>query len=149
MVKKKVASVSYPLQQIKIIYANQTKGKSYTDEEDRFLLCELAKYGVGKEDTPDKIKADINSSPLWLFDWYLKSRTPQEIARRCTTLVSLIEKEEGGDDLKKKGAAANGGAAKGGKRKAPGGDDAASASSRASTPAVGAPAAKKARKSVA
>lgn len=74
LVKKKVASVSYPLQQIKIIYANQTKGKSYTDEEDRFLLCELAKYGVGKEDTPDKIKADINSSPLWLFDWYLKSR---------------------------------------------------------------------------
>ncbi|ORY89163.1 SLIDE domain-containing protein [Leucosporidium creatinivorum] len=74
LVKKKVASVSYPLQQIKITYANQTKGKSYTDEEDRFLLCELAKYGVGKEDTPDKIKADINASPLFLFNWFAKSR---------------------------------------------------------------------------
>ncbi|ORY89162.1 putative chromatin remodelling complex ATPase chain [Leucosporidium creatinivorum] len=77
LVKKKVASVSYPLQQIKITYANQTKGKSYTDEEDRFLLCELAKYGVGKEDTPDKIKADINASPLFLFNWFAKSRYVQ------------------------------------------------------------------------
>lgn len=73
LVKKKVSSVAYPLQSLKITYANQTKGKSYSDEEDRYLLCELAKYGVGKIDTPDKIKADINASPLFLFDWFLKS----------------------------------------------------------------------------
>lgn len=68
LVKKKVESVANPLQQLKITYANQTKGKSYSDEEDRYLLCELAKYGVGREDTPDKIKAAINASPLWLFE---------------------------------------------------------------------------------
>lgn len=80
LIRKKVASVAYPLQQVKITYANQTKGKSYSDEEDRYLLVELAKYGVGKEDTPDKIKHDINQSPLFIFDWFLKSVRPLFLA---------------------------------------------------------------------
>ena len=28
------------------------------------------------------------------FDWFLKSRTPQELSRRCSTLIALIVKEE-------------------------------------------------------
>lgn len=67
LVRKKVNGVEHPLQALKIAYANQTKGKSYSDEEDRYLLVELAKYGVGKDDTADRIKADINASPLFLF----------------------------------------------------------------------------------
>jgi hypothetical protein len=58
---------------MKIVYSNQTKGKSYSDDEDRFLLVELAKYGVGKEDTYEKIKRDINEWPAFRFDWFLKS----------------------------------------------------------------------------
>ena len=27
------------------------------------------------------------------FDWFFKSRTPQELGRRCETLIRLIEKE--------------------------------------------------------
>jgi SWI/SNF-related matrix-associated actin-dependent regulator of chromatin subfamily A member 5 len=27
------------------------------------------------------------------FDWFFKSRTPQELARRAETLIRLIEKE--------------------------------------------------------
>ena len=73
LIKSKVASVPYPLQQMKIVYANQTKGKSYSDDEDRFLLVELAKYGVGKDDTYDKIKRDINEWPAFRFDWFMKS----------------------------------------------------------------------------
>lgn len=73
LIRSKVASVPYPLQQMKIVYSNQTKGKSYSDDEDRFLLVELAKYGVGKEDTYEKIKRDINEWPAFRFDWFLKS----------------------------------------------------------------------------
>lgn len=58
---------------MKIVYSNQTKGKSYSDDEDRFLLVELAKYGVGKDDTYEKIKRDINEWPAFRFDWFLKS----------------------------------------------------------------------------
>lgn len=28
------------------------------------------------------------------FDWFFKSRTPQELARRAETLIRLIEKEQ-------------------------------------------------------
>ncbi|GAA5884385.1 hypothetical protein JCM16303_003663 [Sporobolomyces ruberrimus] len=164
LIKSKVASVPYPLQQMKIVYSNQTKGKSYSDDEDRFLLVELAKYGVGKDDTYEKIKRDINEWPAFRFDWFLKSRTAIEIGRRCQTLVGLVEREfapsEGGDEdaAKKRGgrkstgetsaapAAAAGGPAGKGKRKAPAtAGDGASDVSRASTPAAG-PATKKVKK---
>ncbi|GAA5965649.1 hypothetical protein JCM21900_003048 [Sporobolomyces salmonicolor] len=162
LIKRKVASVPYPLQQLKIIYANQTKGKSYSDDEDRFLLVELAKYGIGKEDTYERIKRDINEWPAFRFDWFMKSRTAQEISRRCQTLISLVDKEfdEDGDAGTKKAggrarkSVADGGAAPAapaakGKRKAPtgaGGGEAGSDASRASTPAVAGPAPKKAKK---
>ncbi|KAK4050885.1 chromatin remodeling complex Adenosinetriphosphatase [Microbotryomycetes sp. JL201] len=182
LVRQKVASAgAHPLQDLKIVYSNQTKGKSYTDEEDRFILYKISKYGVGADDTADHIKMDINESPLFMFDWFIKSRTPQEIGRRCTTLVSLVEKEldpaghaayeaeqkEKAAQLRKtkkeakEAAAANGdtasvngsstgGGRRGAKRKAPGGpavdaDAPSASSSRASTPAVAAPAAKKSR----
>lgn len=94
MIKKKVDSVKYPLQLLKIAYGGQTKGKSYSEEEDRFLLVQLSKYGIGKEDTYDLIKRDISEWPAFRFDWFLKSRTPVEIGRRCTTLITLIDKEK-------------------------------------------------------
>ncbi|KAM0790897.1 hypothetical protein ACM66B_004735 [Microbotryomycetes sp. NB124-2] len=94
LVRQKVASAGpHPLQNLKIVYSNQTKGKSYTDEEDRFILYKISKYGVGVDETAESIKMDINESPLFMFDWFIKSRTPQEIGRRMTTLVSLVEKE--------------------------------------------------------
>ena len=94
VIKKKVDSVKYPLQLLKIAYGGQTKGKSYSEEEDRFLLVQLSKYGIGKEDTYDLIKRDISEWPAFRFDWFLKSRTPVEIGRRCTTLITLIDKEK-------------------------------------------------------
>lgn len=139
LIKKKVSGVSYPLQLLKIQYANQTKGKSYSDAEDRFLLVQLAKYGVGKDSTYERIKRDIAEFPAFRFDWFIKSRTPIEIARRCTTLVALVDKEQEHEDEGKKGGA-NGAAAKG-KRKV----DEMSNTSRASTPAV-ASGSKKSRK---
>lgn len=142
LIKRKVDSVAAPLQTMKIQYANQTKGKSYSEEEDRYLLCQLAKYGVGKEDTFDNIKRDIADFPAFRFDWFIKSRSAIEIGRRCTTLVALVDKEYGENDDSDKRAGNGGGAAAKSKRKA----DELSNTSRASTPAV-AVAAKKGRKS--
>lgn len=94
LVRRKVDATPYPLQNLRIKYANQTKGKSYSEEEDRFLLVMLAKYGIGKGDeTHNKIKRDISEFPAFRFDWFIKSRTPIELARRCTTLVHLVDKE--------------------------------------------------------
>lgn len=41
----------------------------------------------------DELKAAFRMSPLFRFDWFVKSRTTQELARRCDTLIRLVEKE--------------------------------------------------------
>ncbi|GAB5585572.1 chromatin remodeling complex Adenosinetriphosphatase [Umbelopsis nana] len=89
----KIGRHRIPLQQMKIHYTQPTKGKNYTEEEDRFLIVMLEKYGYGTENVYDKIRQEIKGSPLFRFDWFLKSRTSQEIGRRCNTLISLIQKE--------------------------------------------------------
>lgn len=63
----------------------------------------LEHYGYGSENVYDNIRQDIKNSPLFRFDWFMKSRTSQEIARRCNTLVGLIQKEnsEVEEDTKK------------------------------------------------
>ncbi|CAO3680362.1 unnamed protein product [Umbelopsis ramanniana] len=105
----KIGRHRLPLQQMKIHYTQPTKGKNYTEEEDRFLIVMLEKYGYGTENVYDKIRQEIKGSPLFRFDWFLKSRTSQEISRRCNTLISLIQKEnaeleeETKEDKKKRG----------------------------------------------
>lgn len=133
---------------MKIHYANQTKGKSYSEEEDRYLVCALAKYGVGKEEVWENIKKDIAEFPAFRFDWFIKSRNTIELGRRLLTLITLIDKEfgvkdevtkSGGGDYNPPGTSTSNGK---GKRKAV--DEISNASgSRASTPVP----VKKARKS--
>lgn len=131
LLKRKVKSTQHPFQQLSIHYANQTKGKAYSEEEDRFLLVQLSKYGLGTDDVYERIKREVNDWPSFRFDWcvcplllslssvpwlayrFIKSRTPQEIGRRCQTLVSLVEKEYADPNEGRKGkkaAAANGSA---------------------------------------
>ena len=68
-----------------------SKGKAYNEDEDRFMLCMTHKLGYGAW---DELKAAIRSSWLFRFDWFIKSRTPQELGRRVDTLIRLIEKED-------------------------------------------------------
>lgn len=46
----------------------------------------------------ERIKQDITEFPVFRFDWFFKSRTPQELQRRCNTLLGMIEKEMENDD---------------------------------------------------
>jgi SWI/SNF-related matrix-associated actin-dependent regulator of chromatin subfamily A member 5 len=80
--------------QLQIQY-NQNKGKVYTEEEDRFLLVQLDKFGVGREDLYERIREEIRESPLFRFDWFFLSRTSLEIQRRCTTLLTMVMREYG------------------------------------------------------
>ncbi|KNC98614.1 uncharacterized protein SPPG_06295 [Spizellomyces punctatus DAOM BR117] len=112
----KVRQHRAPLQQLKIQYL-QSKGKNFTEEEDRFLLVMLERFGYGSDDVYDKILDEVKRSPLFRFDWFIKSRTAQEIQRRCNTLVSLISKEtaeveEEKDEKKRKGRDDSKGSAK-------------------------------------
>lgn len=89
---KKINSVRYPMQELELNYPT-TKGKVYSEEEDRYLLCRLFHYGMQTEDVYERIKKDITEFPVFRFDWFFKSRSPQELQRRCNTLLTMIEKE--------------------------------------------------------
>ncbi|KAI9142019.1 SNF2 family N-terminal domain-containing protein [Paraphysoderma sedebokerense] len=94
----RISELRSPLSGLKIPYNTSAKGKNYTEEEDRFLLVTLEKYGYGSEDVYDRMRDEIRTSPLFRFDWFLRSRTSQELSRRCNTLVSLLTKENAADD---------------------------------------------------
>jgi len=93
----KISNHRNPLQQLKIPY-HQNKGRNYTEDEDRYLLVSLARLGYGTEDVHEKIRQECRNSPLFRFDWFMKSRTAAEIGRRCNTLISLLTKESEIDD---------------------------------------------------
>ena len=93
LLAKKITSVHYPMQELELNYPT-TKGKVYSEEEDRYLLCRLWHYGMHMDDAFERIKKDITEFPVFRFDWFFKSRSPQELQRRCNTLLGMIEKEE-------------------------------------------------------
>ena len=103
MLNNKIESVRYPMQELELNYPT-TKGKIYSEEEDRYLLCRLNYYGLKADDVYERIKKDITEFPVFRFDWFFKSRTPQELQRRCNTLLGLIEKEAEAEALKEKEA---------------------------------------------
>lgn len=80
------------MQELELSYPT-TKGKVYSEEEDRYLLCRLNHYGMRADDVYERLKKDITEFPVFRFDWFFKSRSPQELQRRCNTLLSMIEKE--------------------------------------------------------
>ncbi|KAK1291858.1 putative chromatin-remodeling complex ATPase chain [Acorus calamus] len=86
---KKLDRYKNPWLELKIQYG-QNKGKLYNEECDRFMLCMVHKLGYGNW---DELKAAFRTSALFRFDWFVKSRTTQELARRCDTLIRLVEKE--------------------------------------------------------
>lgn len=95
-----------PWQELRLAYG-ANKGKAYTEEEDRFVLCMVHQLGYGAW---DELKAQIRQSWRFRFDWFIKSRTPQELARRCDTLIRLVEKENEDFDAKRPGARKTAGA---------------------------------------
>ena len=101
MLRKKMESYRVPLQQLKLNYSVSTTNKKvYTEEEDRFLLVMLDRYGVDGEGIYERIRDEIRESPLFRFDWFFLSRTPIEIGRRCATLLTTVAREFEGGDVK-------------------------------------------------
>lgn len=101
LLAKKISQSRMPLQNMTIKYTVSTTNKKvYTEEEDRFLLVMLHKHGVEGDMIFEKIRDEIRQSPLFRFDWFFLSRTPQEISRRCNTLISAVVRELGDGEAK-------------------------------------------------
>ena len=96
---KKVKECRFPMQQLHIPYG-LNRGKIWNEEEDRYLIIMLEKYGYGNEDVYGKIRQEMRHQDEFRFDWFFKSRTNEELKRRCNTLVGLFEKEMTGENDK-------------------------------------------------
>ncbi|KAJ1073700.1 hypothetical protein K5549_006938 [Capra hircus] len=77
----KIGRYKAPFHQLRISYGTN-KGKNYTEEEDRFLICMLHKLGFDKENVYDELRQCIRNSPQFRFDWFLKSRTAMTQKRK-------------------------------------------------------------------
>ena len=69
-----MARYKEPFHQLRISYGTN-KGKNYTEEEDRYLVCMLHKLGFDKENIYDELRASVRQAPQFRFDWFIKSRT--------------------------------------------------------------------------
>uniref|UniRef100_A0A0G4HH50 Uncharacterized protein n=1 Tax=Chromera velia CCMP2878 TaxID=1169474 RepID=A0A0G4HH50_9ALVE len=92
---------------------------SFTENNDRYLLNMTALLGYGQWDA---LKGFVRRDPRWRFDWFLRSRTAQDLGRRVDALVRQLRKEReaqggrlmmpetetGNDPGKSKGQAAGG-----------------------------------------
>ncbi|CAG9760588.1 unnamed protein product [Ceutorhynchus assimilis] len=97
----KIGRYRAPFHQLRLAYGNN-KGKNYTEEEDRFLVCMLHKFGFDREHVYEELRAAIRASPQFRYDWFFKSRTAIELQRRCNTLITLIERENSEVEEKEK-----------------------------------------------
>jgi SWI/SNF-related matrix-associated actin-dependent regulator of chromatin subfamily A member 5 len=102
LLRRKIGMYRMPMQQMVIKYTVSTTNKKvYTEDEDRFLLVMLNKHGIEGDHVYEMIRDEIRVSHLFRFDWFFLSRTPQEIGRRCKTLIDTVVRELGGHDLQK------------------------------------------------
>jgi len=66
----------------------QQKDKGFNADNDRFLLCKANEFGFGNwEDLKDAVRM----CDEFEFDYFLKTRTANELGRRVTALVKLLK----------------------------------------------------------
>ena len=105
--RQKVATYDNAWQTLAIKYGNN-RGKLFTEDEDRFLICMTNELGYGKW---DELKREVRRSAEFRFDWLFKSRTPNELGRRVDLLIRLIQNETKEPRPKKAAGDANAAAA--------------------------------------
>ncbi|QLG71129.1 hypothetical protein HG535_0B01670 [Zygotorulaspora mrakii] len=92
--RRKISQYANPFIDLKLNHPPSTNNKrTFSEEEDRFILILLFKYGLDRDDVYELIRDEIRSCPLFELDFFFQSRTPVELARRASTLLQCLEKE--------------------------------------------------------
>ncbi|GEQ68816.1 hypothetical protein JCM33374_g2485 [Metschnikowia sp. JCM 33374] len=103
----KIEESEDPLEDLKIQYPPNNSKRVFSKLEDRFILCCVYRYGIFADRLGEKIKQEILQSELFKFDWYITSRTPQELNRRISTLMLSLARESEGPAGRKRGKGAS------------------------------------------
>jgi len=100
----KLSEYTNPLQELVLKFPPATTNRRvFSEEEDRYILVQLYRFGLDRPDLYERIRDSIRSSPLFRFDFFFQSRTPSELSRRAQTLLACVVKEiEGGSKINRK-----------------------------------------------
>lgn len=93
-IKRKIESLQAPMQQLQFDIPQGTGKRVFSEEEDRFLLVQMHRFGLDAPMLYEQIREAIRESPLFRFDWFLLSRSAAELGRRCQSLVTAVMKED-------------------------------------------------------
>jgi SWI/SNF-related matrix-associated actin-dependent regulator of chromatin subfamily A member 5 len=85
----KVGRYKDPWKELDVVYSG-SRSKTFIDDEDRWLVCMTNQLGYGRFEI---LKAEVRKAWQFRFNWWIKSRTPNELKRRIDSLIKLIEKE--------------------------------------------------------
>jgi len=85
----KIAMYKDPARTLRLTYGS-LKGRSYSDEEDCFLILMMKRHGFGAW---EEICNEIRDAWQFRFNFFFVSRSPNDIAKRCDILVRVIERE--------------------------------------------------------
>ncbi|XBW34886.1 hypothetical protein QEN19_000450 [Hanseniaspora menglaensis] len=106
ILRAKVSSYHDPLKELIIKYPSSASisKRTYSEEQDRFFVTMLLKYGLFDAHAYEKIRLDIRKSPAFYTDFVFINRTALDIQRRCATLLQYMEKDnyKPADDKKMK-----------------------------------------------
>lgn len=89
---KRVADCKAPLEELEVQYPPNSTKRTYSEAEDRFLLCMCHKHGLNKRHLFEIVKDEISKNDQFQFNWFFASRTPQELSRRTNTLLLSVSK---------------------------------------------------------
>ena len=75
----------YSFSKMTFKYGQGQRGFNYQQDEDAFLLIMMHRHGYG---AARRIQLEIRRAWQFRFNWFFKSRSPEEIQKRCDVLVS-------------------------------------------------------------
>lgn len=73
------------------IYSKQAKNMTFNQLEDRYLINYTFQYGYGSW---DQILSAIKNDHVFSFDWFIKTRSPNDIYRRVDFLIKAFKKRD-------------------------------------------------------
>lgn len=89
LIKSKLTKYSYP--ELSMSFDGLRRiGDFFTDAEDRGVFILLGRVGYGFW---DQLKDEINKSDIFRNNWFVRTRTPQELQSRCERLIRCVERE--------------------------------------------------------
>jgi SWI/SNF-related matrix-associated actin-dependent regulator of chromatin subfamily A member 5 len=81
--------INHSWSRMKMNYGSAAR-RGYQEAEDAFLICMMYRHGYG---AAERIRMEIRRAWQFRFNWYFKSRSSQDIQKRCDMLIRMIERE--------------------------------------------------------